>query len=209
MQITDEIDGMDLSAMILEEEKPHRRDVVTTDDIYGISSLILDNYKLLNGTFVPLQGIADTWLGSIANKDHLTFDQYADLVISSKVAKSLKKYNIAVGKATIGKMRKKFILECVGVRTSCNLLQAPCLFDIDSDPCEEVNLAPMLPDILANMQSAFAERTTNISPIANKDPGLREFIIKIEINLINNFCIDPRCDPANFNYTWTWWEPDS
>lgn len=42
--------------MILGDEKPFRDEIIIIDEIYGISSLIHDGYKLVNGTFVPLQG---------------------------------------------------------------------------------------------------------------------------------------------------------
>lgn len=52
-----EIDGLDLSEMILEDEGPFRNEIIVTDNIFGISSLIYKQWKLVNGTFVPLRGL--------------------------------------------------------------------------------------------------------------------------------------------------------
>lgn len=179
LQITDTIDGIDLSAMILEEEQPFRNEIVTTDNIFQISSLILNNYKLLIGTFVPLKGLPDTWLGSNASRDHLNFDEYYHVVKHSTVGQLLKKYNIAVNKKTMQRLRDELTVKCLGVKTTCNLLVAPCLFDIDNDPCEEVNLADAIPDVLQSMKNEFTLRTTVLSPILNKAPGLIFYSVEI------------------------------
>lgn len=59
MKIDREIDGVDYSNMILEDEKPYRNEIVIIDEIYGISSLIYKGYKLINGTYMPLQGMVN------------------------------------------------------------------------------------------------------------------------------------------------------
>lgn len=55
MRVDREIDGVDYSNMILEDKEPYRNEIVIIDDVSGVSSLIYNGYKLLNGTFVPLK----------------------------------------------------------------------------------------------------------------------------------------------------------
>ena len=55
--IDQQIDGVDYSKMILEDKKPYRKEIIITDEVYGISSVIYKNYKVVNGTFVPLGGL--------------------------------------------------------------------------------------------------------------------------------------------------------
>ena len=56
MNIDREIDGVDYSGMILENEQPFRDEVIILDEVYGISSLLYQGYKLLNGTLLSLKG---------------------------------------------------------------------------------------------------------------------------------------------------------
>jgi hypothetical protein len=49
-----QLDGLDLSNMIKTGEGPFRKDVETIDEINLITSIIHNDYKLMNSSFVPL-----------------------------------------------------------------------------------------------------------------------------------------------------------
>lgn len=56
VKIDQEIDGVDYSGMILNDEKPYRDEIAIIDDVGGVSSMIYKEFKLLNGTYPPLKG---------------------------------------------------------------------------------------------------------------------------------------------------------
>ncbi|XP_014208813.1 arylsulfatase I-like [Copidosoma floridanum] len=74
-------------------------------------------------------------------------------------------------------------------RIACNPRQAPCLFNIKEDPCEQRNLADQRPMILATLEEALLKyRVTAVPP--------------------SNVPNDPRADPALWNSTWVNWLDD-
>lgn len=69
-------------------------------------------------------------------------------------------------------------------------MKAPCLFNIEKDPCEMVNLADKRPVILAILERTLMKYRVTVIPPSNLDG-------------------DPRADPSLWNNTWTSWdEPD-
>lgn len=71
--------------------------------------------------------------------------------------------------------------------TSCDSYNAPCLFDIEQDPCEYNNLADKYPAIL----NSLLESIQNYNLTAKK-PIPRYF--------------DKRSQPKKWNYIWTNWK---
>lgn len=71
-------------------------------------------------------------------------------------------------------------------KVPCNPMKTPCLFNIDKDPCEMVNLAERRPVILAILERILIKYRVTIVPPSNLDG-------------------DPRADPSLWNNTWTSW----
>ncbi|XP_034183230.2 arylsulfatase B isoform X1 [Osmia lignaria lignaria] len=69
----------------------------------------------------------------------------------------------------------------------CNPTEAPCLFNIEKDPCEMVNLAERRPLILAILERVLTNyRLTMVPP--------------------SNVPDDPKANPLLWNNTWTSWD---
>lgn len=66
-------------------------------------------------------------------------------------------------------------------------MKAPCLFNIEKDPCEMVNLADRRPVILAILERILMKYRLTVIPPSNVDG-------------------DPRADPSLWNNTWTSWD---
>lgn len=164
------IDGIDLSNMIKNETGSFRNEIVTIDQIDGVSSLINKGYKLVNGSQALTDGDPNVWLGTNDNNQYNSA-QYVETVQKSKVAVSLSKFNGPLAPSTITSLRKNLIVDCVGVKTPCNVQQAPCLFDIESDPCEEINLASSLPDLYASMKLLLQQHVSTAVPSRIKNSG--------------------------------------
>lgn len=166
------IDGMDLSNMIINQTGILRTDVATINNFDGISSLISDNYKLVNGSMTFDDGSPDAWLGTNTNSQYNN-GSYVSTVQNSLVAQTLSKYHGPLSSATILNLRKSVTVTCVGVKTACNAMKSPCLFDIVNDPCEEVNLAttPALSSTYTSMITKFNHYVSTAVPIRNKPSG--------------------------------------
>lgn len=183
VDIETKIDGMDLSNMILYNEKPFRNEIVTVDDLFGYSSYILNGFKLLNGS--SSAGKEDGWLGSNNNSD-INAAEYIKGVTDSKVSKALELFDGPLQPSKIEYLRGLLTIKCSGIRNKCDLLKGPCLFDIIHDPCEERNLATHDNSYMKIMEEIFNAELRTLVPSLRKPP-------------------DDRCDPINFNYTWNWW----
>lgn len=72
-------------------------------------------------------------------------------------------------------------------RIPCDPLRAACLFDLENDPCEMVNLADKRPVILAILEKILWKRRLTMIPPNNRNG-------------------DPRANPALWNNTWTSWD---
>ncbi|CAG9804053.1 unnamed protein product [Chironomus riparius] len=183
IQINKKIDGLDLSNMILYNKAPFRNEIITIDDIFGYSSFIFNGFKLVNGS--SSEGFDDGWLGSNNNSD-INSSQYISEILRSKVSKYLEIFKHPLQPDNIREIRKRATVQCSGIHNNCNLLNGPCLYDIIHDPCEERNLATPENVFMKIMQEIFITELQHLIPSHRKPP-------------------DSKCDPINFNYTWSWW----
>lgn len=71
----------------------------------------------------------------------------------------------------MNKIRDQSKVKCLGVKTACNLMVAPCLYDINNDPCEESNLAPLLPEKLAELTARFNQHVATSIGSSYMPPG--------------------------------------
>lgn len=68
--------------------------------------------------------------------------------------------------------------------TICKPLKEPCLFDIENDPCELNNVAQTYPSILEALLKELDKYKQSALPPSNTP-------------------LDPKGDPAHWNYVWT------
>ncbi|XP_037956728.1 arylsulfatase B-like, partial [Teleopsis dalmanni] len=186
------LDGLDMwNALNLREEPQPRAFLHVLDDIYGYSSYMRDGYKYINGS--SFNGAYDGWLGDIAfDEEDPSAPYYVQEVLSSEVQDIIGGRNLTI--AHIEAMRSQATHRCPQRSEDfnqtlyrCEPLKAPCLFNIDNDPCERYNLAQLEPEKLQELADDIeAYRLTAV-------PSARRAIR------------DVRCNPANFNGTWEWW----
>lgn len=190
-EISSNIDGIDQSRVIksfmpLPFKFHPRKEVIFIDNIYHYSSIILDGYKLVNGSWKD--GLYDGWLGVNNNLDNKS-KIYEKNVRKSKVWKAI---NSSKNSFTIQKVKFYSKVDCKGVKNPkpCDLLKAPCFYDVINDPCELNDLSKELPGLFKHFLNRLDFIEKNVVPSRRKPS-------------------DPRCDPKNFNYTWHWWQDDS
>lgn len=203
IKIPKNIDGFDIwKTLSLNKVSPRKSILHNIDEVSSYSSYQRNGWKYVNGS--TFDGIYDNWLGvdnSVENKDPLI---YAREVISSDAGKALTKFSKFgtvcnepfpnLCSLSIHNLRYKARVSCGStsfdsLKLKCNY-QEPCLFNLVSDPCEEVNLASIYPQILKDMASDV-EKYRNSAVIAGNVP------------------IDPKAAPNLNNFTWTWWQENS
>lgn len=62
-----------------------------------------------------------------------------------------------------------------------------CLYDIQSDPCEEKNLATYFPSVVRRMKREMVDYKAGLTPQLNEEPDIE------------------KDDPKLFQYTWNPW----
>lgn len=189
------IDGLNLwSALKYGYESVEREILHNIDDIFNYEVYSKGKWKFINGT--TEEGKYDGWLSLRPSNDSTQvdprFSKYEELVKNTSVWQELHKLSSSPS-SNIKDLRDLSLVKCLYDNPSegvlCNPLESPCLFDLDTDPCEQNNLydkyrnSIILTDMLERIEY-FRENA----------------------HAINNKPADPRSDPGNFNYEWTWWE---
>lgn len=183
-------DGIDQWHAIANGGKGPRNDVVTAlDNVRGHSGIIYKQWKLVNGTTV--NGQFDNYLGNI-QEVFIPSATYAKTILSSRAGKALAsiKTEKKLTEEKILNLRKKLKISCNEADnqiTDCNPLITACLFNIVEDPCERKNLAKIYPTTLETLRQRLNTIKSAAKPARRIDQP------------------DSRCNPANFNETWSWW----
>ncbi|XP_026467504.1 arylsulfatase I-like [Ctenocephalides felis] len=174
------LDGMDVWRALSEDtQSPRSQILLNIDDIYGNAGVTDGKYKLLKGN--TYNGVWDKWFGpSGRNK---TYD--VDLVLSSKAGKALGKIGYAPTPDKIRELRDEADVKCPVPEsaTVCDLKHAPCLFDLELDPCEYNNLADSEPELLNKMLKLLNSYNLTAVPPTNLPD-------------------DRRADPRFWDHTW-------
>jgi hypothetical protein len=177
---TGEIDGIDHWNVLVNDESPKRFEVVSDLDNYdGYTGLIVNEWKLVNGTVRDFNRSFDGFLGEV--EEFSTPENYTRLILDSLVGKSASNYTKELTASTIESLRRQATVQCnadLNPIKNCNLMKKPCLFNIAFDPCERKNLADDRPDVLQKMLKRLKElealavpsrRTFESDPLC--DPG--------------------------------------
>lgn len=204
------IDGKNVwNALSYNLPSPRRQLLCHHDAGVPYMSFIQDNFKIVTGS--TYNGTYDGWLSdpidpSEANSTFAT--HYSEIVLNSDVGKALLKHvdsnkckaehfvgirSRGITESEVTNIRQQAQITCNGYTppintsvTSCNPVEAPCLFDILNDPCETTNLALEFPEVIRKLQAKLNYYGSIAKPPRNKPA-------------------DPRCNPANFGNIWTWW----
>lgn len=193
------LDGLNLwSALKYGYEAVEREILHNIDDVFGYEVYSKGKWKFLNGT--TSEGKYDGWLSQRPTNDSAKLDPryilYEQLVKSTVVWQELQKMSASSATGTnITQLRLSATVQCLYENSAeplgeqCHPLESPCLFDLDMDPCEQQNLY---------------EKYKNSSILADMLERIEYF--RQQAHEINNKPTDYRCDPANFDGEWTWWE---
>ncbi|CAO1393268.1 unnamed protein product [Diamesa hyperborea] len=161
--------------------------IYNIDTIFGFSALSYRGMKIVNGTLA--NGIYDDWLGDSGyNGTSDDPEYYAKTVLESLAGTAIETSRRKVQQLRVSKitrLRNSATVQCVYTtpRILCNLKIAPCLYDIINDPCEQNNLADVLPLKMALMKKRLDKWITKVLPTRRKPA-------------------DPKCNPINFNGNW-------
>lgn len=182
------IDGID-QWEVLQKDVPTRRTKVlhNIDDIYGNAALTIDKWKYVEGS--TYNGQWDGWYGPSGREK--TFRYNVGQVLGSRAHRAVSTISNRVSPDHIRELREKATISCSTERntnearfSNCKPLIAPCLFNIEADPCETNNLADKFPDILLQLSKELRMENTTAVPPAN-------------------IPIDPRGNPRFWDNVWT------
>lgn len=191
-KIDKNIDGIDQWEMMSSGIANPRKEIPNIDDVFGFGSLIHKNYKFVNGTLQ--NGKLDSWLSERNPTPRDSDISYGAKVLTSQTNYALmmkRDRNLFLNYNRMFQMRKLSRVSCSrsNQKVQCDLTKNACLFDIFEDPCEQNNLADSHPNEFALMKQLYFDKLNEIVPSIR----VRE---------------DSRCDPLNFNNTWSWWQDE-
>ncbi|XP_059608025.1 arylsulfatase B-like [Phlebotomus argentipes] len=184
-----ELDGFDIWETLSFNKPPIRREMVhIIDPISGYTSYYRDGWKYINGT--TYDGQHDGWLGEMPFDEHPEAYRYPQVVMESEVWGALNPYaQRSLDAVDIMGIRRNTKITCkhqIPSATPCYPLRAPCLFNVESDPCEFNNLA----DLRKGQMQEFEQRLEYLQKIS-VPPGKKPS--------------DPRGYPDVNDGLWTWW----
>lgn len=150
-------------------------------------------WKVVSGT--TNSGHYDGWLGErVTTEVDPRSQEYEALIQNTSVWLHLQK--VSGGERNISGLRQQARIECPATtedeHTPCLPLEAPCLFDIEADPCEQNNLYEEYKNttVFQDLWKRVQQFTAQAHPPNNK-PG------------------DPACNPAFYHNEWTWWQDET
>lgn len=185
------LDGIDQWEVINNGGDQVRKEVIEIDNVLGYGAYISHPYKIVNGS--SSNGSFDGWLSSKNNNEDKDPVSYATKVLNSltsRAIQAIQHHNLSIDK--ILELRQDATVNCCNevTKTPCDLLKAPCLFNIEDDPCEENNLAEEQSEVLSLMLDKYSEIQKSFVP-SRRQPA------------------DLESDPKYFDYNWQWWQADS
>ncbi|ALC44531.1 CG7408, partial [Drosophila busckii] len=185
------LDGLNLWSALKYGYQAVERDIVhNIDNLEPYLSYTRGKWKLVNGT--TRNGNFDGWLGEPT--DDATDPRaahYEELIRNTSVWQQLQRLADPQLSINISALRETATLRCAEPSDNakrCEPLLAPCLFDIDEDPCERSNLY---------------ELHSNESFVLDMWSRIEQF--SKQARAPANLPADPRCDPKHYDFEWTWW----
>ncbi|XP_021920854.1 arylsulfatase J-like isoform X2 [Zootermopsis nevadensis] len=193
-----EIDGVDQwpSLMGNNGDIPRNETLLNIGDLDDMEGIINGNFKLVRST--SSHGVYDGFYGEDGRGlPNPPYDSAR--VINSTVSKAIMALNINTTTSTmeqlIGKIEEMRTVAMVSCEGSQRLyIGGPycwnyCLFDLEKDPCETVNLASKHPGVVENLKNRLERFKAEMVPELTTS-------------------VDRASNPALFNNTWVCWLDD-
>ncbi|XP_043598964.1 arylsulfatase B-like [Bombus pyrosoma] len=176
------IDGMDLWYALSEDtESPRKMVLHNIDDIFGVAGITYGDWKYIQGS--TYNGQWDGWYGPSGRE--WVYDIGG--VIGSTAGRAVASIGLALSADAIRRLREDAMIKCPPKNDSlpqCKPLEAPCLFNVQQDPCEDNNLINKYPSLVTELRDRL--RKLNATAIL---PG--------------NLPWDSRANPDYWDHTWT------
>ncbi|XP_016920207.1 arylsulfatase B [Apis cerana] len=176
------IDGMDMWHALSEDtESPRKMVLHNIDDIFGIAGITYGDWKFIQGS--TYNGQWDGWYGPSGRE--WVYDVGG--VIGSVAGRAVASVGLSLSADNIRKLREDAMIKCPPRNDNlplCKPLEAPCLFNVRQDPCEDNNVIEKYPSVVSDLKERL--RALNASAIL---PG--------------NLPWDKRANPDYWDHTWT------
>ena len=167
--LPEEVDGLDMWESLSEPESfqssPRRVLLHNLDEVRGISSVRVENWKLVQGT--TYQGAWDGWYGPSTGHHE---DPPAHLLRDSLAARALEAAGLSLpSQEDMRELRAQAIVTCNETEVnSCYPEREACLFNIQEDPCEQNNLAATYPGLVDKLKEAVNVFKSTAVPPRNR-----------------------------------------
>lgn len=184
---SNELNGIDQWDVINSDTSSVRTEVVDFDDVFGYGFYMLFPYKLVDGRVGYSDWLSNEYLGNIFDPNY-----YPSLVLNSTVSKVLQSIQNKEDYLTaeeIVSLRDASKIICSTRESNPCDTNSLCLFDIQSDQCEENDLSQSRADLMHSLTMKFNRR-------------------KMESVQSRRRSSDHDCDPINFHNHWHWWQPN-
>lgn len=178
------MDGINLWPALSDDTKSDRIEILhNIDDIYGSASLTVGEWKIHKGT--NYKGAWDKWYGPAGIRSSSAYN--ANAVACSAAGQALNRLNLLPTVQNMREIRTEATINCVKNQTTetiCRPLEELCIFNINTDPCEQNNVAKEYPEILQRLLARLeAYNDTAVPP--------------------SNLPLDPNANPRFFDNVWT------
>ncbi|XP_002024099.2 arylsulfatase B [Drosophila persimilis] len=190
------LDGMNLWSALKYGYESLEREIVHNIDMDPSAPYLAytrGKWKVVNGT--TNAALFDGWLGERVTREvDPRSANYEELIRNTSVWQHLQLLMGSQNERNITSLRQQAQIECPeppGATKPCLPLLAPCLFDIDADPCERNNLYEDYRNT-----TIFLDLLQRIEQFAS------------QAHAPNNMPEDPDCDPRFYHNEWTWWQDE-
>ncbi|XP_052900354.1 arylsulfatase B [Anopheles moucheti] len=142
------------------------------DDIWGTSALTVGNWKIVKGSHYNRTW--DGWYGPAGIRDEKAYSW--DTVANSSAGQVMVKLNMLPNRDRTTQLRRESTVSCgtgAHMENECNPLEKPCLFDVETDPCEYNNLADEQLHTLQSLLARLADYNSTAVPPSNMEDDLR------------------------------------
>ncbi|XP_075213044.1 arylsulfatase B-like [Lycorma delicatula] len=192
-----ELDGINMWPSITKNKpSPRKQVVININEINNYGAIVVrkDNkecgtvgtYKIIVGK-PPNKAINNI---QYLEESSLTKPYNVDDVLSSKANKAIKQVtDKQVNDTIIKSLRNEATIVCTPAKTLSEC-EDICLFDLDSDPCEQTDISESQNLLTMYMRDIYSVENKTVVP---QLPSL----------------LDSAANPALFNYTWSAWESPS
>ncbi|CAL8143458.1 unnamed protein product [Orchesella dallaii] len=168
------IDGVSLWRTFTEgEPSPRTSFLYNIDDIYNHSAVREGPWKLIQGNTSTVDlggGIRDFWYGPSGRSGGFPFTVASLIpqIASSMTATALESIGMDMNFSHMRRMQKNAEISCIQpisrIQIPCNAYEAPCLFNVEDDPCEFFNEADQNPQIVGRLLLLIAEHNGTALP---------------------------------------------